>query len=150
MIDSTNMYCKEHFLVIENSFMLEKMDIRSFDNIIVSHEFPTRKYKFYLFFTQPVQYEPSKGWINKIICAIFNHNNNPYEIKRTYYDHDAEKLLSMIKQCLPEASIPEIKNSVFWRTEDKKNNISVPRTILVYSKDHLSLTEVFKKHKMGK
>ncbi|MFP3598678.1 hypothetical protein [Chryseobacterium sp. SIMBA_029] len=148
MMDSTNMYLKDHYLIIEDTFMLEKIDIRSFDDIIISHEFPTRKYKFYLFFTQSVQYEPNKGWINKIICAICNHNNNPYEIKRAYYDHDAEKLLSMIKQCLPEANIPEIKNSVFWRTEDEKNNISVPRTILVYSKDQLSLTEVLKKHKM--
>ncbi|WP_165585192.1 hypothetical protein [Chryseobacterium soli] len=54
----------------------------------------------------------------------------------------------MIKQSLPETNIPEIKNSVFWRTEDEKNNISVPRTIVVYSKDQLSLNEVFKKHKM--
>ena|GEM_PF-6942445 len=148
MMDAANMYCKDHFLIIKNSFMLEKIDIKSFDDIIISHEFPTRKYKFYLFFTQPVRYEPTKGWINRMICAIFNHNNNPYEIKRAYYDHDAEKLLSLIQQNLSEANIPEIKNSVFWRTEDEKNNISVPRTILVYSKHKLSLTDVFKKHTM--
>lgn len=145
-MDIISVYLKDHFLIIEDSFMLEKIDIRSFDDIIISSEFLTRKYKFYFFFTQPVQYEPRKGFINKIICAIFNHNNNPYEIKRTYYDDDAELLLSMIKKCLPEANIPEIKNSAFWRTEEEKN--SIPRTILTYSKDQLSLTDVFKKHHM--
>ncbi|WP_261512526.1 hypothetical protein [Chryseobacterium paludis] len=126
--------------------MLEKIDITSFDDIIISHEFPTQKYKLYMFFTQPVKYEPRKGFINKLICAIFNRNNNPKEIKRSYYDTSVEKLLPMIKQCLPEANIPDLRNSVFWGTEDEKNGFQ--RTLHIYSKDKLSLTDVFKKHNM--
>lgn len=145
-MDFTTIYFKDQYLIIENSFMLEKIDVQSFDDIIISHEFPTRKYKLYLFFTQPVKYKPRKGFINKIICTIFNHNTNPYEIKRSYYDTSVEKLLPMIEQCLPDADIPDLRNSVFWRTQDEKNLFS--KTILIYSKDKLSLTDVFKKHHM--
>ncbi|MBT2622248.1 hypothetical protein [Chryseobacterium sp. ISL-6] len=145
-MDFNNIYFKDQYLNIENSFMLEKIDITSFDDIIISHEFPTRKYKLYMFFTQPVKYEPRKGFINKLICAIFNHNNNPKEIKRSYYDTSVEKLLPMIKQCLPEANIPDLRNSVFWGTEDEKNGFQ--RTLHIYSRDKLSLTDVFKKHNM--
>ncbi|ANF49092.1 hypothetical protein A0O34_00315 [Chryseobacterium glaciei] len=147
-MDISAVYCKNNYLVIENNFMLEKIDSKSFDDIIIFHEYPTRKYKIFMFFTNPVQYEPQKGFINKIICSIFNHNNNPYEIKRVYYDHDIEVLLPILKQCLPDAQIPDLKNSLFWRTEEDKN--SVPKTKLVYSKDKLSLTDVFRKHKMMK
>lgn len=145
-MDFTSIYFKDHYLMIDHTFMLEKIDIHSFDDIIIFHEFPTRKYKIFMFFTHPVQYDPNRGFINKIICAIFNHNNNPYEIKKTYYDNSIEKLLPMIKQCLPDANIPDIKNSVFWKTEDEKTAFN--RMKLIYSKDRLSLTNVLKKHKI--
>lgn len=145
-MDFTCTYFKDHYLIIEDSIMLEKIDITSFDDIIIFNQFPTRKYKIFMFFTHPVQYDPNKGFINKIICAIFKHNNNPYEIKRTYYDSSIEKLLPMLRECLPGANIPDIKNSVFWRTEGEKT--SIPGTILIYSKDKLSLTDVFRKHHM--
>lgn len=147
-MDITSIYRQDNYLIIENDFMLEKIDIQSFDDIIIFHEYPTRKYKIFMFFTHPVQYEPSKGFINKIICSIFNHNNNPYEIKRVYYDKDIETLLSMIKQCLPDADIPDLKDSIFWRTGDQQNSFS--KTKLIYTKDQLSLPDVFRKHKMMK
>jgi hypothetical protein len=145
-MDFTNIYFEGNYLIIEDSIMLEKIDIKSFDDIIISHEFPSRKYKLNMFFTNPVKYEPAKGFINKIICIIFNHNNNPYAIKRSYYDVNVERLLLMIKQCLPYANIPDLKNSVNWRTVEGKKVFQ--RTKLIYSKDNLSLTDVLKKHKI--
>ncbi|MCJ7933445.1 MAG: hypothetical protein MUW56_07370 [Chryseobacterium sp.] len=146
IMNHTPIYFKDNYLVIENSIMLEKIDVKSFDDIIIFYEFPGRKYKLNMFFTSPVKYEAKKGFINKIICSVFNHNNNPYEIKQTYYDINVERLLVMIKQCLTYADIPDLKNSIYWRTEDGKNIFQ--RTKLIYSKDNLSLTNVLKKHKI--
>ena len=129
-MDFTNIYFKDNYLMIENSIVLEKIDIKSFDDIIIFHDFPRRKYKINMFFTNPVKYEPAKGFINKIICSIFNHNNNPYAIKRSYYDVNVEKLLLMIKQCLPYANIPDLKNSVNWRTVEGKKSLSKNKTYL--------------------
>ncbi|MCX8534125.1 hypothetical protein [Chryseobacterium luquanense] len=119
-MDFSNIYFKDNYLVIEDSIMLGKIDINSFDDIIISHEFPRLTFKFNMFFTKPVIYEPKKGFINKIVCIIFNYNNNPREIKRSYYYVNAEKLLSMIEKCLPDADIPDLKNSIYWKTTDKK------------------------------
>lgn len=145
-MDFTKIYFDRNYLIIENSIMLEKIDIKSFDDIIISHEFPSRKYKLNMFFKSPVKYEANKGFINKIVCAIFNHNNNPYEIKRSYYDVNVERMLSMIKQCLSDANIPDLKNSIYWKTEDGKNTFQ--RTKLIYSRDNLSLSDMLKKHRM--
>lgn len=146
IMDFTNIYFKDNYLVIEDSVMLGKIDINSFDDIIISHEFPRRTYKLNMFFTKPVQYEPKKGFINKIICIIFKHNNNPNEIKRSYYDVNAERLLLMIEQCLPDADIPDLKNSVYWKTTDKK--MFFDNVKLIYSKEGLGLSDVLRKHNM--
>ncbi len=135
-----------NYLIIENYFMFEKIDIKSFDDIVISYEFPSQKYKLSMFFTTPVKYEANKGLINKIICLIFNHNNNPYEIKRSYYRKDIKPLLSLIKECLPEVHIPDLENSIFWRTQDEKNIFD--KMQLIYSKSNLTLKNVLKKHKM--
>lgn len=137
---------EDSFLVIENTFFKEKIAVNSIDDIVISNEFPTRKYSLYMFFTQPVQYEPKKGWLNKIILLISNNNNNPYEIKRTYYDNEIEPLLILIKKGVPDADLPDLKNSLFWRANDGTNVFSKMK--VMYSKDRLSLANIFRKHGM--
>ncbi|MCS4302179.1 hypothetical protein [Chryseobacterium sp. BIGb0232] len=136
----------DSFLVIENTFLSEKIDINSIDDIVISNEFPAKKYSLYMFFTKPIQYEPKKGWLNKMIFLISNNNSNPYEIKRTYYDHEIEPLLILIKKGVPDADLPELKNSLFWRTDDGTNVFSKMK--VMYSREKRSLTDIFKKHGM--
>lgn len=139
-------YIENNNLIIEDIIMLEKIKISSFDDIIISRIYPKNKYRIFMFFSNPIEYEAKKGIFNKMICAIFKHNNNPLEIKRVYYDSDAEQLLNIIKQILPSANIPNIKDSVFWKTEDE--DINFKRTKLVYSRDGLGLKQVMLKHKI--
>jgi hypothetical protein len=134
------------FLIIENTFLTEKIAINSIDDIVISSQFPSRKYSLYLFFTQPIQYEEKKGWWNKIICAIINNNNNPYQIKRSYYDNEIEPLLALIKKGLPEADLPDLKNSLFWRTDDGKNIFSKMK--VMYSRKRIPLADILRKHGM--
>ncbi|SDI19557.1 hypothetical protein [Chryseobacterium jejuense] len=139
-------YLEGHFLVIENPFLKEKIAFNSIDDIVISSQFPSRKYSLYMFFSQPIQYEKKKGWWNKIICAIMNNNNNPYQIKRTYYDNEIEPLLALIKEGMPEADLPDLKNSLFWRTEDRKNAFSKMR--VMYSREKMPLANILRKHGM--
>lgn len=134
------------FLIIENTFLTEKIAINSIDDIVISSQFPSRKYSLYLFFTQPIQYEEKKGWWNKIICAIINNNNNPYQIKRSYYDNEIEPLLALIKKGLPEADLPDLKNSLFWRTDDGQNTFSKMK--VMYSRERIPLADILRKHGM--
>ena len=96
-------YVEDHFLILENPFLKEKIAFNSIEDIVISSQFPSRKYSLYMFFSQPVQYEQKKGWWNKMICAIINNNNNPYQIKRTYYDNEIEPLLALLIKGLPES-----------------------------------------------
>ncbi|WP_347217736.1 hypothetical protein [Chryseobacterium sp.] len=139
-------YLEDHFLVLENPFLKEKIAFSSIDDIVIYHQFPSRKYSLYLFFTQPIQYEQKKGWLNKIICSIINNNNNPYQIKRTYYDNEIEPLLALLKKGLPEADLPDLKGSLFWRTDEGKNAFSHMKTM--YSREKKSLADILKKHGM--
>lgn len=68
------------------------------------------------------------------------------EIKRVYYDSDTEQLLNTIKQILPSANIPSIKDSLFWKKEDENTNFK--RTKLVYSREGFGLKQVMLKHKI--
>lgn len=139
-------YIEDKHLVIEDSIVLKKVDVTSFDDIIISYNYPTRKYHVSMFFTKPVKYEPRQGFLKRMICAIFKHNNDLMEIKRVYYDSDTEKLLNIIKQILPSANIPNIKDSVFWKTDDE--GMRFHRTKLVYSREGLGLKQVMLKHKI--
>lgn len=140
-------YIENNHLIIEDSIALKKIDITSFDDIIISHNYPTRKYHVSMFFTKPVKYEPRQGFLNKIICAIFKHNNsNSLEIKNTYYDVDMEQLLINIKQILPTANIPNLDSNILWNTEDEGMNFR--KTKLVYSREGLGLKQVMLKHKI--
>lgn len=139
-------YSEDHFLILENPFLKEKIYFNSIDDIIISSQFPSRKYSLYMFFSQPVQYEEKKGWWNKIICAIINNNNNPYQINRSYYDNEIEPLLVLIKKGLPEADLPDLKNSLFWRTDDGKNTFSKMK--VMYSKERIPLADILRKHGM--
>ena len=49
------MYCKDGYLIIEDNFMFEKINVKSFDDIIIFNEYPTQKYKIFIFLTNPVQ-----------------------------------------------------------------------------------------------
>lgn len=137
---------EDSFLIIENTFLTEKIAINSIDDIVISSQFPSRKYSLYLFFTQPIQYEEKKGWWKKIICAIINNNNNPYQIKRSYYDNEIEPLLALIKKGLPEADLPDLKNSLFWRTDDGQNTFSKMK--VMYSRERIPLADILRKHGM--
>ncbi|BAP30678.1 uncharacterized protein CHSO_1641 [Chryseobacterium sp. StRB126] len=139
-------YSEDHFLILENRFLKEKIAFNSIDDIVISSQFPSRKYSLYMFFSQPVQYEQKKGWWNKIICAIMNNNNNPYQIKRTYYDNEIEPLLVLIKESLPEAEPLNLKDSLFWRTDNGTNIFSKMK--VMYSRENLLLANILRKHGM--
>lgn len=137
---SNKFYIENNNLIIENFIMLGKIKISSIDDIIISRIYPKNKYRIFIFFTNPVEYDAKKGFFNKIIYSIFKNNNNPMEIKRVYYDSDTEQLLNTIKQILPLANIPNIKDSLFWKTEDENTNFK--RTKLVYSREGFGLSLV--------
>lgn len=143
-----NKYIEGDFLVIETIFFKEKIRIDSIDDVVIFNKYPSRKYAIYMFFTQPIKYEANKGWINRIFTFIHVHNNNPCTIKRTYYDHEIEPLLLMIKKCLPEADLPDLKKSSYWRTDDGTNIFSKMKVI--YSREKLLLANIFRKHGMMK
>ena len=100
-----------------------------------------------MFFINPVEYEPRKGFLNKIVCFIFKHiSSNFFEIKNTYYDADVEQLLLNIKKILPAADIPNMDDSIIWNIED--DGMHFHNTKLVYSREGLSLIKVMLKHKI--
>lgn len=146
MFDKT--YLEDDNLIIETIFLKEKIAVDSIDDIVIISEFPSRKYALHMFFTKPIKYQPNKGWINRVISYIYLQNNNPYMIKRTYYDNEIEPLLLMIKKCLPEADYPDLKNSLYWRTNDGKNAFS--KVKIIYSREKLSLANILTKHGMMK
>lgn len=143
---SNKFYIENNNLIIENFITLEKIKISSIDDIIISRIYPKNKYRIFIFFTNPVEYDAKKGFFNKIIYSIFKNNNNTMEIKRVYYDSDTEQLLNTIKQILPSANIPSIKDSLFWKKEDENTNFK--RTKLVYSREGFGLKQVMLKHKI--
>lgn len=101
-MEFSKVYLKENFLFEENFFMIEKINIKSIDDIMIFHYTPGGNHRFYMFLDQPIQYEVKRNsFVNKVLFFVYKNSIQTLTKLKKYMNTEGwKKYYRLLKKML--------------------------------------------------